>query len=67
MKKFVALLLLFAFVCALAGCGVEKDTITIVLDWTPNTNHTGSLMRAGASLIPTTSSALWTIWTAAVR
>ena len=46
MKKFVAVLLVFAFVFSLAGCGStagenDKNPITIVLDWTPNTNHTG--------------------------
>ena len=40
MKKFVALLL--ALLClGLGGCGQKADTVTIVLDWTPNTNHTG--------------------------
>lgn len=41
MKKFVALLLLLVFIGSLAGCHEEPETITIVLDWTPNTNHTG--------------------------
>ena len=46
MKKLVAVLLVFVFVLSLAGCGTtvgENDNhpITIVLDWTPNTNHTG--------------------------
>ena len=46
MKKLVAVLLVFVFVFSLAGCGTtdgenEKNPITIVLDWTPNTNHTG--------------------------
>ncbi len=46
MKKFIALLLSFALVCSAAGCGSDSDTapadtVTIVLDWTPNTNHTG--------------------------
>ncbi len=46
MKKFVAVLLVFVLVFSLAGCGStagknDKNTITIVLDWTPNTNHTG--------------------------
>ena len=40
------MLLSFAFIFGLAGCGnpaakTEGETITIVLDWTPNTNHTG--------------------------
>ena len=46
MKKLVAVLLIFVCVLSLAGCGStagenDKNTITIVLDWTPNTNHTG--------------------------
>ena len=46
MKRFFALLLTVIFVLGLAGCGStagkqEDNTITIVLDWTPNTNHTG--------------------------
>ena len=46
MKRFLVLLLIFAFVFSLTGCGstaekAEAETITIVLDWTPNTNHTG--------------------------
>ena len=41
MKKFVALFLLLVFIGSLAGCHEEPETITIVLDWTPNTNHTG--------------------------
>ena len=46
MKKLIALLLSFILVFSMAGCGdttskSEADTITIVLDWTPNTNHTG--------------------------
>ena len=46
MKKLVSLALCGALVFSLAGCVKttvknEADTITIVLDWTPNTNHTG--------------------------
>lgn len=46
MKKLVAILLTFTLIFGLAGCGSsaaknEEETITIVLDWTPNTNHTG--------------------------
>ena len=46
MKKLVAVLLVFVFVLSLAGCGTtvgenDNNPITIVLDWTPNTNHTG--------------------------
>ncbi len=46
MKKLIAIFLSLALVFSFAGCGrtadkIEADTITIVLDWTPNTNHTG--------------------------
>lgn len=43
MKKLFALLLALALVLSMTACGAEKadDKITVVLDWTPNTNHTG--------------------------
>ncbi len=46
MKKVIAIFLSFMLLFQLTGCGTENqktetDTITIVLDWTPNTNHTG--------------------------
>lgn len=42
MKKFIALLLSAVIIFCLSACGkTENDKITIVLDWTPNTNHTG--------------------------
>ena len=42
MKKIIALLLTVSFVFCLSACGkTENEKITIVLDWTPNTNHTG--------------------------
>lgn len=46
MKKIISLLLIFILVLSMTGCGkttdnIEADKITIVLDWTPNTNHTG--------------------------
>ena len=43
MKKFVIFLLTIAMVLGLAACGGDaaEDPITVVLDWTPNTNHTG--------------------------
>ena len=46
MKKIIALILSVVFALGLAGCErvVEKresEKITVVLDWTPNTNHTG--------------------------
>ena len=42
MKKLIALILSVIIVFGLSACGkTEPDKITIVLDWTPNTNHTG--------------------------
>ena len=46
MKKLIVVLLAVALVFCFASCGnaenkAEGNTITIVLDWTPNTNHTG--------------------------
>lgn len=45
MKKFTALLLSVLLVFALCACTAdkpeEKTKITLCLDWTPNTNHTG--------------------------
>lgn len=44
MKKATRLVILIALALALAlaaGCAKSADKITVVLDWTPNTNHTG--------------------------
>lgn len=42
MKKLIALLLSVAIIFCLSACEkTENNKITIVLDWTPNTNHTG--------------------------
>ena len=46
MKKIIGFLLAFVLIFSLAGCGSpsvngENEKITVVLDWTPNTNHTG--------------------------
>ena len=45
MKKLISIMLSLVLIFSLAGCGTtsdtKEDTITIVLDWTPNTNHTG--------------------------
>ena len=46
MKKLLSLVLVLMLVFSTTGCGngmnvTEEETITIVLDWTPNTNHTG--------------------------
>ena len=47
MKRFFALVCACCLVLGLAGCGQKENAgaagekITFVLDWTPNTNHTG--------------------------
>ncbi len=42
MKKLTALILSVAIIFCLSACGkTENEKITIALDWTPNTNHTG--------------------------
>lgn len=45
MKRLIAMLLAVICVFGLVSCGessvTEEETITVVLDWTPNTNHTG--------------------------
>lgn len=43
MKKYCHRLMIIIGVCILlGGCGnPEKSKVTVVLDWTPNTNHTG--------------------------
>lgn len=46
MKRFISLLVAVMLILALAACADNNDnasakTVTIVLDWTPNTNHTG--------------------------
>ena len=46
MKKIIAMLLALALLLSLSACGNSaenkaSETITVVLDWTPNTNHTG--------------------------
>ncbi len=49
MKKVIALALSVVLVFGFAGCentGSEAEKITIVLDWTPNTNHTGIYVAA---------------------
>ena len=54
-KRFIAIVMSVLMVLSIAGCGSQKDTgnttneqqgqqnkqVTFVLDWTPNTNHTG--------------------------
>ena len=41
MKKLFTLILALTLVFSLCACGAQEETITFVLDWTPNTNHTG--------------------------
>lgn len=46
MKKLLSILLVLSLVLCLTACGGTTDTdslyeITLCLDWTPNTNHTG--------------------------
>ena len=47
MKRILALVCALILTLSLAGCGAKKEEpaaaekITFVLDWTPNTNHTG--------------------------
>ncbi|MFP3154010.1 ABC transporter substrate-binding protein [Lachnospiraceae bacterium ZAX-1] len=50
MKKWIAFVLGICLIGTLIGCGgkeqgskesAQLETVTIVLDWTPNTNHTG--------------------------
>lgn len=42
-KRITAVLVVLVMVMSLAGCGgsTDKEKVTFVLDWTPNTNHTG--------------------------
>ncbi|MBR6812275.1 MAG: ABC transporter substrate-binding protein [Oscillospiraceae bacterium] len=44
MKKCICFFLAIVLIFSFAGCADKKETaqeVTIVLDWTPNTNHTG--------------------------
>ncbi len=42
MKKLISLMLSVVIIFSLSACGkTEPEKLTIVLDWTPNTNHTG--------------------------
>ena len=45
MKKWIAVLLAAVLLVCLTACGAKEDAglaeVTFVLDWTPNTNHTG--------------------------
>ncbi|MBR3847857.1 MAG: ABC transporter substrate-binding protein [Oscillospiraceae bacterium] len=51
MKKILALFLAVLLVVGLIGCEntvekTEAEAVTVVLDWTPNTNHTGIYVAA---------------------
>jgi len=54
MKRIIALALALLLVLSLAGCGgsaknsaaPDKTKVTVCLDWTPNTNHTGFYVAA---------------------
>lgn len=44
MKKYIGILVLICIITLITGCGTQptdKIKVTAVLDWTPNTNHTG--------------------------
>ncbi len=46
LKKFLSLSLAITLICSLGACkddnnNTDSEKITLVLDWTPNTNHTG--------------------------
>lgn len=50
MKKIVSILLIIMLVASISGCtknkketsnNIENQKITVILDWVPNTNHTG--------------------------
>lgn len=45
MKKLISIMISILLVLSLVGCNAtnkkDENKITIVLDWTPNTNHTG--------------------------
>jgi NMT1/THI5 like. len=40
-KMYIAVILLLALTLFMTGCG-RTQKVTLVLDWTPNTNHTGA-------------------------
>ena len=44
-KRWIACVMTVVMICALTACGTTKkeklEKVTFVLDWTPNTNHTG--------------------------
>lgn len=40
-RRIMVLFSIIAMAILLSACGEKEDKITFVLDWTPNTNHTG--------------------------
>jgi ABC-type nitrate/sulfonate/bicarbonate transport system substrate-binding protein len=41
-KRFIILIIAIMVIIILTGCTKKECTaITVLLDWTPNTNHTG--------------------------
>lgn len=51
LRKFISLFVAAAIVCCLTACDgaineTQNEKITFVLDWTPNTNHTGLYVAA---------------------
>lgn len=42
-KRILGIVMCIVMMCQVLGCGSEnkEDTLTFVLDWTPNTNHIG--------------------------
>lgn len=41
MKKILSVFVTMCILICLSGCGKKENEITVVLDWTPNTNHIG--------------------------
>ncbi len=41
MKKIITAIFIITLMLGLTACQGKSDKITVVLDWTPNTNHTG--------------------------
>jgi len=41
MKKFLNVVMLIIIMLGFAGCGKKEGSIRVLLDYTPNTNHTG--------------------------
>ena len=43
MKRVLCALVAFLMLFSMSGCGKDDglDKVTVVLDWTPNTNHAG--------------------------